>query len=89
MDTRDQHNNGLPRAVNPVYPNNDCWTGTQCSDAPTASGVQNDYTFSALKSFGLTTPLAGCDFINGGRFAAKPTGTWGDTCNAVTRAYYE
>lgn len=89
MDTRAQHNNGLPRHVNPVYPAWDCWTGTQCSEAPTASGVQDDYSFSALKSFGLTTPLSGCDLINGGRFVAKPTGTWGEKCNEISRAYWE
>jgi hypothetical protein len=87
MDTRYQHLNGLPSAVNPVYPAWDCWTGSQCTDAPPPEA--DVYTLTALKSFGLITGLSGCDIKIGGILSETPKGTYGGNCNSITRSYVE
>jgi hypothetical protein len=87
MNTRDQHRNGLPRAVNPVYPAWDCWTGSQCADKPPPEA--DVYTLTALKSFGLIKGLPGCDIKIGAPLSETPKGTYGGNCNSITRSYVE
>ena len=57
VDTKNQRANGLPASVNPVYPNNHCWNGSQCSDTPSPDVLTYTYTYyyslNALKSFGI------------------------------------
>ena len=85
MDTRDQHSKGLPRAVNPVYPAWDCWTGSQCADKPPPEA--DVYVLTALKSFGLTKGITGCDIKTGAMLSETPKGTYGGNCNSITRSY--
>jgi hypothetical protein len=87
MDTRDQHSNGLPRAVIPVYPGEFCWSesGKHCyREQP----VEN-YTLTALKSFGLIKGVTGCDIKTGAMLSETPKGTYGGNCNSITRSYVE
>jgi hypothetical protein len=87
MDTRDQHRNGLPSGVNPVYPAWDCWTGSQCTDKPPPEA--DVYTLTALKSFGLRTGVSGCDIKTGATLSEPPKGTYGGNCNSITRSYVD
>ena len=90
MDTRYQHDNGLPRAVIPVYPGEFCWSesGKHCYREQTDDSV-NVYTLTALKSFGLATALTGCDIKTGAMLSETPKGTYGGNCNSITRSYVE
>ena len=87
MDTRVQHDNGVPSTVNPVYPGWDCWTGSQWTDKPPPEA--DVYTLTALKSFGLITGLSGCDIKIGAMLSETPKGTYGGNCNSIDKSYWD
>lgn len=47
------------------------------------------YTLTALKSFGLTTGITGCDIKTGAMLSETPKGTYGGNCNSITRSYVD
>jgi len=46
---------------------------------PTASTI--------VQNMGLTTPIATCDFANGGLISEAPIGTYGSNCNSILEPY--
>ena len=42
---------------------------------------------AVVQNIGLTTPIATCDFANGGLMSEAPIGTYGSNCNSILEPY--
>ena len=42
---------------------------------------------TVVQNIGLTTPIATCDFANGGLMSEAPIGTYGSNCNSILEPY--